>query len=238
MNAEVEVRVDHRIGDFFLQHIKDAQKQVWIMSPWLSPDFIDLILAKKAAGVDVRVLTSNDYVSGQKEALGKLIERQIRILKPENKILKYIGIAAIVIGFIIAIYGKSEYIFLSLVGVALYFGGRERTEAYWISKLGEGNLTVFEYHPYKLIHAKVYIADDWVMMGSANFTRNGLENSIEAMMNTKSEELAGSMTQTIGNLARTLNLKEISYNAVGRSVSLVEKRKPYYRRGYNNRRNF
>jgi hypothetical protein len=50
MNAEVEVRVDNRIGDFFLQHIKDAQKQVWIMSPWLSPDFIDLILAKKAAG--------------------------------------------------------------------------------------------------------------------------------------------------------------------------------------------
>ena len=76
------------------------------------------------------------------------------------------------------------------------------------------------------------------MMGSANFTRNGLENSIEAMMNTKSQELAVSMTQTIGGLAKNLNLKEISYNSVGRSVSLIDKKKPYYRHGYNNHRSF
>lgn len=69
MNAEVEVQIDRHIGSFFLNRLKEAKQRLWIMSPWIAAEYMELAASKKASGVDVRVITTNNYVSGQKDAL-------------------------------------------------------------------------------------------------------------------------------------------------------------------------
>lgn len=233
MNADVEVRVDRHIGDFFLQRLKDAKQRLWIMSPWIAAEYIDILLAKKAEGVDVRVITTNDYGSGQKEALRKLVEPQVRVLKPENRALQYTGIGLIVLGVLLLGATKGSSLFFSLIGVALYMFGREKKETYYISTIGDGKLVVLQFHPYSIVHAKIYVADDTTIMGSANFTTNGLRNSIEGMATIQNAELAASVGEMMGRVKNAMNLTTISYNAVGRDVNRIEPKRRYY--GYKRR---
>lgn len=235
MNAEIDVRVDRHIGDFFLQRLKDAKQRLWIMSPWIASEYTDILLAKKAEGVDVRIITTNDYGSGQKEALRKLVEPQTKILKPENKGLIYSGIGLVILGVLIIGATKGSSLFLSLIGIVLYISGREKKETYYISKLGEGNLVVLQFHPYSIVHAKIYVADDTVIMGSANFTTNGMQNSIEGMATMQSGELASNVGEMMGRVKNSMNLTTISYNTVGRDVNRIEPKPRYHsnkRRSY------
>jgi len=225
--AEVDVLIDHKMGDFFLSKLRDAREKLWIMSPWISPDFIDLLLEKKTAGVDVRVITTNDYVSGQKEALGKLIENHTRIVKPENTTQKNIGLALIVGGMLLAFFTKGLGLILSIVGLVLYLIGREKSETYWVSKLGENNLKILESNPYKMVHAKIYVADNTVVMGSANLTGNGTRRSIESMAVMQSAELATKVCEMMNGVPIELKLKEISYDSVGRDIQHVETKRNY-----------
>jgi phosphatidylserine/phosphatidylglycerophosphate/cardiolipin synthase-like enzyme len=229
MNAEVDVKIDRHIGDFFLQRLKDAKQRLWIMSPWIASEYVDILLAKKAEGVDVRVITTNDYGSGQKEALRKLVEPQVRILKPENRGLKYTGVGLIVLGVLLVGATKGSSLFLSLIGVALYMFGREKKETYYISTIGDGNLVVLQFHPYSIVHAKIYIADDMVIMGSANFTANGLQNSIEGMVTMQNAELATNVGEMMGKVKNSMNLTTISYNTVGRDVNRIDPERKYHR---------
>ncbi|OGZ53395.1 MAG: hypothetical protein A3B25_02125 [Candidatus Ryanbacteria bacterium RIFCSPLOWO2_01_FULL_48_26] len=238
MNADVDVRVGRKIGDFFLQRLKDAKQRLWVMSPWVAAEYMDLVVSKKATGVDARVITTNSYVSGQKEALRRLIEGRTSITKPENRNLMYVGIGLIIIGLILGIYTKGVGFLLSIVGIVLYRVGMERKEKYWVSKLGDGNVKVFEYHPYHIVHAKIYVADDWVIMGSANFTENGMRESIEGIVIMQSAELATRVGEMMGGIKNDLNLRELSYDIVGKELDKPDLKSGRYKRHSTHRKHY
>jgi phosphatidylserine/phosphatidylglycerophosphate/cardiolipin synthase-like enzyme len=159
-----------------------------------------------------------------------LVEPQIRILKPENKNLEYIGIGLIVVGILFVGYSRGSSLIISAIGAVLYMFGREKKETYYISKIGEGNLVVLQFHPYSIVHAKMYVADDMVIMGSANFTANGLQNSIEGMATMQNAELANNVGEMMGRVKNAMNLTVISYNAVGHEINRAEPKRRYYGR--------
>jgi phosphatidylserine/phosphatidylglycerophosphate/cardiolipin synthase-like enzyme len=230
MNANVDVKLGHKIGEFFLPQLQNARQRLWIMSPWVSAEYMELAVGRKNAGVDVRVITSNDYVNGQKDALSKLIESQTRITKPENIMLEYIGAGLVLTG--LALIKVTDYmsLFVSLIGIALFLFGREGSEVYWVSNLGDGNLTVLSHHPYNMVHAKVYVADDVVMIGSANLTGNGLKHNTEVMALIESPELAAKMIDTMLNIREVSGLSVIPYDTVGGDISYEEPRRGHYRK--------
>jgi phosphatidylserine/phosphatidylglycerophosphate/cardiolipin synthase-like enzyme len=234
MNANVEVKIERKIEDFFIQRLRNAKQKLWIMSPWVASEYMDLAVSMKTSGVDVHVITSNDYVNGQKDALSKLIEKKIRILKPENNKLKYSGLALIVAGIILIPVTKGVSLLGTIVGIVLYLIGRGKSETYWISKLGDGSLVVFQHHPYKMIHAKIYVADDTVIMGSANMTGNGFKHNIEAMATMQNADLATEVIGLMNNMKETSGLNTLSYDMVGRDIQYVEPRKIYYRKRSSN----
>lgn len=188
---------------------------------------------QKLGGVNVKVTTTNNYINGQKEALRKLIESRIRVIKPENKTLKWVGIGLVVLGFILGAYTKGVGYILCLIGVALWAVGFERKEKYWVSTLGEGNVKILEYHPHSIVHAKIYVADDWVIMGSVNLTENGMRDSIEGVTVMQSAELAAKVTGLMEEAQNALNLKEVSYASVGKELDkpdIKPRRSRAYRR--------
>jgi phosphatidylserine/phosphatidylglycerophosphate/cardiolipin synthase-like enzyme len=216
--ADVDVKIDRKSGDFFLPKLKEARQRLWIISPWVGSAYMDLALSKKEAGVDVKVITSNDYVLGQKEALRRLVEGHTRITKPSNTKLKVVGLSLVIGGILLALLTKGLTLVFTVAGLITFVKGMERSETYWISKLGEGNLKVLHYSPYKIVHAKVYIADDTVIMGSANLTENGVKRNIEGMAIIRSAELATKLGQTMATMESSLNLRQVPYNTLGREL--------------------
>jgi phosphatidylserine/phosphatidylglycerophosphate/cardiolipin synthase-like enzyme len=230
MNAEVDVKLGHKIGDFFLPQLQNAKSRLWIMSPWVATKYMELAINKKNAGVNVRVTTSNNWVNGQKEALSRLIETQTKITKEENKYLKYIGIGLTILGIFLIKSTDGMSLYICLLGFILFILSRKHSETHWISKLDEGNLTIPRYNPYNLVHAKIYIVDDMVIMGSANLTGNGLNHHTEVMAIIKNYEIAQKLIDDMKRIQEISGLPSVSFEEVGRDIEIIEPAHNQYHR--------
>lgn len=230
MRAEVETRVSRRLGDFFVKPLQRAEQKLWVMSPWLSSFFAPLLLEAKAKGVDVRVITTDDYTPTHREALGALTESKREVTKPENRMARGIGIILIIVGLITAIFTSGAGLILTIVGIIVYIKiGREKVVIRWISKIGDDNLIVYHSDPYRPIHAKIYVADSQVALGSANLTKGGAEANLESLTWIKSPELARQMLKELDLLEKNLRLRRIPVNEVGQAIRIAKRRKRGHR---------
>lgn len=220
MKGDVDIKISRKIGSFFLDSMKNAKKRLWIMSPWLSPEYAKLAIEKKTQGVDVKVITSNNYIRSHREALQELTEGRKEVKRPENRKLKIMGITLILTGIIMVFI--TDFILLGLIicgtGITLYFIGRERRVIYWVSKIEDENLLVYNYTPAYPLHAKVYIVDDLIIVGSVNLTSIGLERSVESIALIQSDELVLDLSNTLNEIEKLIKLKRIPNNDVGWEV--------------------
>lgn len=53
--GNIEVSIGKAVGHVFEDLLISAKRRLWVVSPWISPEYADLILKKKAEGVDVQV---------------------------------------------------------------------------------------------------------------------------------------------------------------------------------------
>ncbi len=227
MRADVEVKTGRRLGEFFIKPIQDAKQRLWIMSPWLSAHHVPLLLEKKAKGIDLKVITTDDYTPTHREALRALIESKKETIRPGNRTAKWIGIILIIIGIVLAVPTAGVGLILSFAGYILYIRiGKEKITIRWISKIGDENLLIYHTDPFRPIHAKVYVADDQVALGSANLTKGGAEENLESLAWIKSAEIANRMIHELSSLEKEFRLQRIPVDEVGRAIWQV----PVYRR--------
>lgn len=85
--GKVEISIGRAVGHIFEDLLISAKKRLWIMSPWIASDYAELAIKKKEDGVDVQIVTTNDY-SINSVALKKLLETKVEITK--GKILGFI----------------------------------------------------------------------------------------------------------------------------------------------------
>ncbi len=210
MEENVKIEIGKKIGDFFLDHMRNASKRLWIVSPWLSPQYVKMAIDKKKDGVDVKIITTNNYVVGHKEALKEIIEKKKDIVKKENRALTHLGKALIVLGLLGAIFSIFAIV-LFVLGIALFLIGRERARVYFQAKIGDDNLIVYSFSAHPL-HAKLYIADSKIMVGSANLTDAGLIKNTESMAIIENAELCEKIAEKIakGQWAKRLTIEEIA----------------------------
>lgn len=215
-----------------MQHLKDAQQRIWVLSPWLGVDNVDFLLNKKAAGLDVKVFTTNNFETpGHITSLRNLIDSNTKVVKPESIYLKYSGITSAISGLIIFISSSNLSwlgVILMLAGIFIWYISKEKIEEFWFSRLGDENLKIF--NKQVLVHAKIYIADNWVIIGSANFTRNGLVNSMESMIEIQDSELASRAITAINGVQNTPGIRVVSYKDVGLYQEGLDHRYKYKRR--------
>ncbi len=163
-DGEVTINIGKGIGNILEGEIHSAKRRLWIVSPWISERYA-LILAKKCNdGVDVRLITSNDYANrDHARALRALSQGRNRFLLP---------LALVSIGF--AILFKEQVGLLVAIALVMSYFLPKRTKP----KVGltiKDRLTDF-------VHDKVYVVDSRAMIGSANLTNAGMKRNSEALV--------------------------------------------------------
>ena len=202
--ADVDVRVGRDAGSLLLDSIKGAHRRLLIVSPWLSPASAELVVQKQRRGVEVEIVTTNDSSPNHLRALGELIEIGKRTRRKRRLAVQAGGLMLAFAGILTFLMGlfepNSALVAAGLVcaGAILFQLGRPRTERYWKPKVGR--LTVYDAVAGPLIHAKVYVIDDKVAVGSANFTVTGLRRSVEGMVFLRGDGIADRVLAQLDSL--------------------------------------
>lgn len=219
MLAVYEIRIARNMENFLVKRLVEARKRVWVISPWLSSEYVDLLIVKAREGVEVKIFTTDDALRPHLEALSKLIYIDKVFVKPGNPKLRAISAVAIAIGLILA---PINYVFLALAigGLVLYAFSRDRYKRIYRCKLGEDSLFVYKSKPTGMLHAKVYIVDNAVALGSVNLTRTSILNNIEVLVWISDELTAESMVREISEMEKRNKLERASLSEI---VELVQR---------------
>ncbi|MBA7501440.1 Cardiolipin synthase A [subsurface metagenome] len=82
----VEVSIGKAVGHIFEDLLISAKKRLWVISPWIAPEYAELAVKKKRDGVDVQIVTTDHPINNA--AIKKLLETKVEVT--EGKILGFI----------------------------------------------------------------------------------------------------------------------------------------------------
>lgn len=230
MEKEVRIKFGRQATDELKELVSKAKEKLLIVSPWLSSSTVKLALERQENNVNVRILTtaSTDDSKFHFRALGDLIEKKQRVKRKARPQLEVAGLAAMSLG-VLGLFTLSLTGFLSLplfgmmiasiiVGGVLFSIGRESSEDYWTPKVSD--LTVLNATP--LLHAKIYVIDDLLAIGSPNFTYTGLNVNIEALAFIKNKRIASKVPGDIYSTLQEYPPRVIPLEEVWKTSKHVE----------------
>lgn len=216
---DVTLAMGRKVSSHFEDALSHAKKRVWILSPWLSIKSAKSLVDRSNAGIDVKVFTTNDFTPGHRKAMRELLQSKKELISQGKTWAKWVGVALLITGIATAISMSPIMAVLIAAGIALWVAlGRDRFKKYWNCKIGDENLVVFSYSPGRSVHAKVFLIDDLVVIGSPNFTDAGLERNLESISVIRSDELAEKMAGDVTGLEKSWRLKRKSIEEVGQAL--------------------
>jgi phosphatidylserine/phosphatidylglycerophosphate/cardiolipin synthase-like enzyme len=208
-NILCDIYIGQGSGKKLLSDISNAQRSIRIVSPFISPDLLDILIRKYKRGINVQLISmfpqNNDSILGrmlinQTVTLNESAQLERQKLKKYYNILRYTQIAVILLFIIIFIFavniGYNTFVPIVL-GVLFVLAIRRKRSS--LNKKAD-RIRIFEYSysevlPFKIfvnrtiedffIHSKIFIIDDSIAyLGSLNFTWNGTKNSYESRVRT------------------------------------------------------
>jgi len=199
---ETGIHLGKNTGKPILAAMKNAKGSIRVLSPYLGAALVDVLLAKAAEGLDVRLTTSTEFEE-RGEASAKRLIIQKRRSRPAARLLRALGSLLAVTVF-----------FASLAATGLgHARGPEELRLAWTAAppalllfLLLRRLRVYSYEyqaripmvcvvspntdgrgPGRFLpHAKLYIVDEEVaFLGSVNFTRAGFASNYESRVDVR-----------------------------------------------------
>ncbi len=163
-DGEMTIKIGKGIGNILEGEIHDAKRRLWIVSPWISEHYALLLVKKCNNGVDVRLITTNDYANkAHVKALMALSQTKNRFLVP---------LTLVSTGFAI--------LFKELIGI---LAAIVLVMAYFLTKRAKAKIRLtIKDKLTDFIHSKIYIVDSKAMISSANLTRSGMNRNSEALV--------------------------------------------------------
>ena len=162
------------VGQYVLPSIQGATKSIDIVSPYLSPEYAQLLISRAEQGIIVRLITSDANNHRHQQAL--------RTLRTDAYILgrrfwRYL-IVAVVLGLFGVMFGSYQGLMLiSLAGIMIVIAITKNLPR---QKRRNIPLYVKVISASQLVHLKLYIVDQQVaLVGSANLTYYGMNRNIE-----------------------------------------------------------
>jgi len=204
----LEVKLAKNMEDFLISRIRQAKKRLWIVSPWISPEYVDILIEKYKEGVDVRVFTTDDTLRSHLESLGKLIYVERVLEKPGHRRLRVLSIVLTLLGGVLSLANLLFLAFL-VIGLLLFSVSRNKYRKSYKCVLGDEALHVYKSKPGRILHAKIYVVDEAVALGSVNFTKTSILNNVEALAWINDKSIAESLLQEIMNLGRNYGLEKM-----------------------------
>lgn len=215
-----------------LDAIKNAKKSVKIVSPYLSPSYLEELVKLNEKGVQITLITSDGLNEGGSRYStfkhSDIIKQKKTIdfkAKKKRKIGMMISIAILLASIFPLIF---QLFYLSLVialigaGIFSYYYLIKEYSCEYYSTF---RLKVFDSKsgekPYStsLIHSKIFIIDENIaFLGSANFTYSGFITHYETIINIEDKKAIADISVEVENLFNSTELKAKSINEWGKQI--------------------
>jgi len=177
----LDCRVDVGLGEFLVSRLRSAKRRLWVVSPQISPEFVKLLLEAKSRGVDVRLVTTNHGGPRHWEALRSLIAEQRLLASPVRLLVNRLSALLIIAGILISLTLGPYWLLMSFFGLLAFMSSRNAYRIRYVPKIGEGKLAVYRSRQDAMVHARLYLVDDTLGIGSPHLTAAGVKKNLEAL---------------------------------------------------------
>jgi len=211
-----KIHIGRSAGDSLLKDMRQAKESVKIVSPYLTPSYIEELIRLQKKGVNVTLITSDNLEEGD----GRYSDLEHRdIIKQKQEVIKskkekrtkgmrWAGIPLLlsIILFVNQAIGLGFIFFI--ISLAIFFI-HYNIKIYNYSYYSIFNLRVFhsKYNYDKNrrgthdVHAKIYVIDNKIAyVGSINFTHAGLSNNYETAVEIKDQKAIKAISEEINVL--------------------------------------
>ncbi len=190
------------VGHFIEDLIVSAKQRVWIISPWISEKYADLLLKLKEKNIDVKLVTSNDKLN--EKSIKKLIEEVIQFKVKGLKRMIYISICISLIFINIFYFNLLTFIFSSLL-FSLFAYELIKKEKLIHKKIDVEIVDRVE----NFMHSKIYLIDEYAIITSANFTESGFWRNYEFAIIIKNPEISKKVSKYFEYLKSNILIKKL-----------------------------
>lgn len=225
------------IGRELLKEIKSAKKSIQIVSPYLSPSYVDELISLRAKGVKITLITSDEIKEGDgyysdlehTDLIKQKRTTDISAKKRREKGMKYsaLGFLAPILFFLIFSSSIAWRISIAEVIITFFvFIHYYMIAIYSYSYFSIFRLKVFHSQYNKLglegedlIHSKVYVIDERVAyLGSANFTHEGFNDNYESLVKVEDKTAVQNISDEVEALYRCEDRFSMPIDVWGKSL--------------------
>ncbi|MCK4647847.1 phospholipase D family protein [Candidatus Pacearchaeota archaeon] len=212
---KTETYLGRGAGKEIAEEIANAKESIKIISPYLSPSYVDDLLELAKKGVKVTLITSNEIEKDKSGEYSDLSDtdliKQKRTTDEDTKNKRDKGRFYSGVGFILSLLISIFYSYtfggIVLVVSLIAFTYFHKTRIYYYSYYSPIRLKVFpdEYHKEGrgkyLVHSKIFIIDGKVaFVGSVNYTYRGFKKSYETITKIKTYNAVEDISKEVERL--------------------------------------
>lgn len=233
-NAVCDIYIGKSAGAKLLQDIRNAKRNVKIVSPYLSPSLIKELIFLHNKGINISLITSDEIEDfyGYDKNINKLIvqkrhtdekakqSRDSLISLSGTLLFTIIGLAIVLVPLIFLL--KEWKLAYGFILVVLLFFVRD----FIVRQIKNKRIYHYTYKqlfPFKVfispnngnsfnktfIHSKIYVIDDEVAyMGSLNFTGKGIKDNHETRIRTADLHAVAKIVEEVNEIFFNPNLAE------------------------------
>ncbi|MEL7832874.1 phospholipase D family protein [Fodinibius sp. Rm-B-1B1-1] len=236
-----DVYIGTGAGSMIDRHIKNANKSIKIVSPYLNPHLVEKLIHLKRKGREISLITNTEiedfYGSVSKRNIYELIhqvkttdkdavKRQEKY-KNTSQILLYVtgGLILLLLGLYYFTAKAEVAVGLVPILILLLVYNMYRSKA--------KNTKIYNYHyeklfPFKVclpdsyannsftIHSKIFIIDNrTAFLGSLNFTKSGFEDNHETRVKIEDPTVVRKINDEFNALFNNPNIKEADIQKIG-----------------------
>jgi len=220
-----KIYLGRNAGRDILQEIRKAKHSIKIISPYLTPSYVEELVALNKKGVDITLITADDVEKGDgrystldhTHLVKQLCEKDEEEAEKRSNRMFWSGIGLatsgvlIVLSFLLSLW----LLILGLAGMivaGIYFFWSKEIVVYTYSYETIFKLKIC-FSQYcrdgvhkgtHLIHSKVFVVDDDVaFVGSVNFTHSGLVKSYETAVRVTDKKAVKDLSEEVDRLFNT-----------------------------------
>lgn len=220
------IYIGTKAGTDIMKEIKNAKKSVKIVSPYLSPAYIQELVNLNKQGKDITLITSDNIIGRESpysdfkvSDLVKTKRTHDKTADKKRKLLTKLSLITTLISFflgslsIIFVYILYPAIILFILGLVILLSSY-LDDTYKINFEPIFRIKVFDSKSGKnqqstqLIHSKIFVIDEnQAFLGSVNFTYSGFNTHYETAIKINDQKAVSNISQEVENLYNSNELR-------------------------------
>ncbi len=241
-NVNCDIYIGRGAGKKLIDDITNARYEIKIISPYLTPDLIALLIELYHKNISIKLITTKeieDFYHSDKN-IHKLI-KQIRTtdnnaIRTRDKLLRRIKIlffsfilVLLILLFCLFFSKDYKYIIGIVPLVIIYFTRNILYKKYTSTRIY--SYSYQQLFPFKVfytsnqdldnftIHSKIYIIDNKIAyLGSLNFTKSGLKNNYETRIRLSDSASVSKISNEFDSLFDSPDLRERDIQIWGQQI--------------------